>query len=91
VGKEFAILIAVHLATAEMNCPFRIEDGRLGRMLKHHGMTVRDVFTAARSRELQAEIEKVRASFRDDWERACDAAARNFGPGAPFEGYLQPR
>ena len=91
MGKEFAVLIAVHLATAEMNCPLRIEEGRLARLLSHHGLTVRDAFTVPRSRELQEEIEKVRAGFRDDWERACDAAARSFGPGAPFEGYRQPR
>jgi hypothetical protein len=91
LGKEFAILIAVHLATAEMNCPFRIDEGRLARLLSQHGLTVRDVFTVARSRELQEEIEKIRAGFRDDWERACDAAIRGFGPGAPFEGYLQHR
>jgi hypothetical protein len=91
VGKEFAILIAVHLATAELNCPLRIEQGRLSRLLEHHGLSIRDAFTVARSPELQAEIARVRASFQEDWERACDAAVRSFGPGAPFGGYLLPR
>jgi hypothetical protein len=91
VGKEFAILIAVHLSAAELHCPYRIELGRLSRLLSHHQLTIRDVFTVRRSRELQAEIDKVNASFRDDWERACDTAIRSFGPGAPFEGFLQLR
>jgi hypothetical protein len=91
MGNEFAILIALHLAVAEMNCPYRIEEGRLGRLLRHHGLTIRDVFTVARSRELQSEVDKVKISFREDRGRACEVAVKNFGPGAAFEGYLQPR
>jgi hypothetical protein len=91
VGKEFAILIAVHLSAAELHCPYRIEDGRLTRLLRHYELTIRDVFTVRRSRELQGEVDKVNAGFRDDRTRACDTAWKNFGPGAPFEGFLQSR
>jgi len=91
VGNEFAILIAVHLSTAELHCPYRIEEGRLSRFLRHYELSVRDVFSARRSRELQDRIEAMRAGFREDRERACDAAWKTFGPGAPYEGLLQPR
>ena len=91
MGKEFAILIAVHLSAAELHCPYRIEDGRLTRLLRHYELTIRDVFTVRRSRELQGEVDKVNAGFRDDRTRACDTAWKIFGPGAPFEGFLQPR
>jgi hypothetical protein len=91
MGKEFAILIAVHLSTAELHCPYRLEPGRLSRFLQQYELSMGDVFSAPRSRELQERIETLRAEFRDDWERACDYAWRSFGPGAPYEGFLQLR
>ncbi|HEX8168216.1 MAG TPA: hypothetical protein VF601_20810 [Beijerinckiaceae bacterium] len=91
MGKEFAILIAVHVSTAEINCPYRIEEGRLLDILKQHELSLRDVFTATRSPDLQAEIDKVNAAFRSDKLRACETAWKNFGPGGPFGGLLQRR
>src|SRR4051812_44880564 len=32
-GEEFAVLIVLHLTAAEMNCAYRIEEGRLKRLL----------------------------------------------------------
>jgi hypothetical protein len=91
VGKEFAILIAVHVSAAEINCPYRIQEERLRTILNHYQLTMRDVFTVSRSPDLNAEVEKVYRSFRSDKPRACDIAWKNFGPGAPFGGLLQPR
>ena len=88
---DFAILIAVHLTAAEMNCPYRIEEGRLRRLLGRHGLALRDAYTATRSPQLGAEIDKVMESFRIDRDKACAAAWKHFGPGATFEGFLQPR
>ena len=88
---DFAILITVHVTAAEMNCPYRIEEGRLRRLLRHHGLTLGDAYTASRSRQLKAEVEKVIEGFRGDREKACAIAWKHFGPGATFEGYLQPR
>lgn len=39
-GGEFAILIAVQLSVAELNCPYRIEESRLRRLLAHHGLSL---------------------------------------------------
>jgi hypothetical protein len=91
VGKEFAVLIAVHLSAAELHCPYRLDEARLRRFLTHYQLGIRDVFMVARSRELQAEIDKIKAGFHHEPEKACGTAWRNFGPGAPFEGFLQPR
>jgi hypothetical protein len=91
MGKEFAILIAVHVSTAEINCPYRIEEGRLLGILKPYELNLRDVFTASRSPDLQAEIDKINAAFRSDKPRACEIAWKNFGPGAPLGGLLQRR
>lgn len=91
MGKEFAILIAVHLSAAEINCPYRIDEGRLTRLLRQNELTLRDVFTHSRSPDLQAEIDKLHSAFRTNRTGACETAWRNFGPGAPFEGFLQAR
>lgn len=91
MGKEFAILIAVHLSAAELNCPYRIEEGRLTRLLRANDLALRDVFTRTRSPDLQREVEKLHAGFRSDKPGACETAWKNFGPGAPFEGFLQLR
>jgi hypothetical protein len=88
---DFAILITVHVTAAEMNCPYRIEEGRLRRLLRHHGLTLGDAYTASRSRQLKAEVDKLMEGFRADRQKACDIAWKHFGPGATFEGYLQPR
>ena len=88
---DFAILITVHVTAAEMNCPYRIEEGRLRRLLRHHGLTLGDAYTASRSRQLKAEVQKVMEGFRADRQTACAIAWKHFGPGATFEGYLQPR
>ena len=88
---DFAILITVHVTAAEMNCPYRIEEARLRRLLRHHGLTLGDAYTASRSRQLKAEVEKVIEGLRADREKACAIAWKHFGPGATFEGYLQPR
>jgi hypothetical protein len=91
MGKEFAILIAVHVSTAEINCPYRLDETRLVGILKQHELNLREVFTASRSRELQAEIDKVNAAFRSDKVRACEIAWKNFGPGGPLGGLLRRR
>src|SRR4051794_28683356 len=54
-GEEFAVLIVLHLTAAEMNCPFRIEEGRLKRLLNHHGFSLGDVYALSRSDTLSAE------------------------------------
>jgi hypothetical protein len=88
---DFAILIAMHVTAAEMNCPYRIEEGRLRRLLHHHGLALGDAYTASRSRQLKPEVDKVMEGFRTDRQKACDTAWKHFGPGATFEGFLQPR
>lgn len=88
---DFAILITVHVTAAELNCPFRIEEGRLQRLLRHHGLALGDAHTAARSRQLKPEVDKVLEGFRVDRQKACDIAWKHFGPGATFEGFLQRR
>jgi hypothetical protein len=88
---DFAILITVHVTAAEMNCPYRIEEGRLRRLLHHHGLALGDAYTASRSRQLKPEVDKVMEGFRTDRQKACDRAWKHFGPGATFEGFLQPR
>ena len=90
-GGEFAILIAVQLSVAELNCPYRIEESRLRRLLAHHGLGFRDIYTLPRSQSLKEEIEKVASSFKTDKAVACATAWKNFGPDAPFEGFLQRR
>jgi hypothetical protein len=91
MGKEFAILIAVHVSTAELNCPYRLDEGRLVGILRQHDLGLRDVFSIARSPDLQAEIDKINAAFRSDRPQACETAWKNFGPGAPFGGLLRRR
>ena len=90
-GEEFAVLIVLHLTAAEMNCPYRIEEGRLKRLLNHHGFTLGDVYALSRSETLSAEFEKIVAKYRSDRQQACEIAWKNFGPGAPYEGFLQAR
>ena len=90
-GEEFAILIAVQLSVAELNCPYRIEESRLHRLLNHHGLGFRDIYALPRSQNLKEEIDKVATSFKTDKVLACATAWKNFGPDAPFEGYLQRR
>ena len=90
-GEEFAVLIVLHLTAAEMNCPYRIEEGRLRRLLNHHGFTLGDVYALSRSETLSAEFEKIVAKYRLDRQQACEIAWKNFGPGAPYEGFLQAR
>jgi hypothetical protein len=91
MGKEFAILIAVHVSTAEIHCPFRIDEGRLLGVLTPYELSLRDIFAVSRSPDLQAEIDKINTAFRSDKPRACEIAWRNFGPGAPLGGLLQRR
>jgi hypothetical protein len=90
-GEEFAVLIVLHLTAAEMNCPYRIEEVRLKRLLNHHGFTLGDVYALSRSETLSAEFEKIVAKYRTDRQQACEIAWKNFGPGAPYEGFLQAR
>jgi hypothetical protein len=90
-GEEFAVLIVLHLTAAEMNCPFRIDDGRLKRLLNHHGFTLGDVYALSRSESLSNEFDKIIAKYRADRQAACEVAWKNFGPGAPYEGFLQAR
>ena len=90
-GEEFAIVIAAQLSVAEIHCPYRIEEGRLRRLLGHHGLGFRDIHTYPRSPGLREEIEKFATSFKADKALACATAWKNFGPDAPFEGYLQSR
>ncbi|MFL5166840.1 MAG: hypothetical protein ACJ8D8_11585, partial [Microvirga sp.] len=90
-GGEFAILIAVQLSVAELNRPYRIEESRLRRLLAHHGLGFRDIYTLPRSQSLKDEIEKIASSFKTDKAVACATAWKNFGPDAPFEGFLQRR
>ncbi|HEX8665749.1 MAG TPA: hypothetical protein VF744_17165 [Beijerinckiaceae bacterium] len=91
MGKEFAILIAVHVSAADINCPYAFDQARLLAMLKQHDLSLSDIFSAPRSSELQAEVDKITASFRADKSRACDIAWKNFGPGGPFGGLLRQR
>jgi hypothetical protein len=74
-----------------MNCPYRIEEGRLRRLLRHHGLALGDAYTAPRSRQLAAEVDKVMEGFRTDRPTACATAWKHFGPGGTYEGFLQPR
>ena len=90
-GADFAILIVLHLTAAEMNCPYRIEEGRVRRLLAHYGMGLGDSYTRPRSKQLGAEVDKIMESFRTDRQKACDTAWKHFGPAATFEGFLQPR
>jgi hypothetical protein len=90
-GEEFVVLIVVHLTAAEFNCPFRIEEGRLRRLLERHGMSLGTVYTRSRSQELKSRIDKIASAFAADRQKACDEAWKTFGPAAPFEGFLQPR
>lgn len=88
---DFAILITLHLTAAEMNCPFRIEEGRVRRLLRHHGLSLGDAYTASRSQQLKPEVDKLMTAFSTDIENACLVAWKHFGPGGTFEGFLQPR
>jgi hypothetical protein len=91
MSKEFAILIAVHLSTAEIHCPYRMNESRLADILKLHGLSLQDVFASARSPDLQAAIDMVNTAYRTDKSRACEIAWRNFGPEAPFRDLLSLR
>ena len=51
----------------------------------------RDIYTLPRSQSLKDEIEKIASSFKTDKAVACATAWKNFGPDAPFEGFLQRR
>lgn len=88
---DFAILITLQLTAAEIHCPYRIEEGRLRRLLNHHGLALGQAYTARRSQQLNAAVDKVLESFRTDRQKACDDAWQHFGPAATFEGFLQPR
>ena len=90
-GADFAVLIVLHLTAAELNCPVRIEEGRVRRLLAHYSLRLSDIYTRPRSKELSAEADKIVESFRTDRQKACETAWKHFGPAATFEGYLQPR
>ena len=85
------MLIVAHLSAAELHCPVRIEESRLRTLLDRHGLRLGDVFTSSRSSDLQSEIDKIALAYRTDKPAACDSAWKNFGPGAPYGGFLERR